>query len=49
MAVGLNSTGNMGRAEKFADPVVFVTSPRASRIRGANILVDGVLTRGIQL
>ncbi len=48
MAVGLNPTGHMGSPEDIAGPVVFVASPRASRISGANILVDGALTRGIQ-
>ncbi|MDN5794866.1 MAG: SDR family oxidoreductase [Intrasporangium sp.] len=48
MAVGLNPTGHMGAPEDIAAPVVFVASPRASRISGANILVDGALTRGIQ-
>lgn len=47
-AVGLNPTGHMGTPEDIAGPVVFVASPRASRISGANILVDGSLTRGIQ-
>lgn len=48
MALGLNPTGHMGSPQEVADPVVFVASPRASRISGANILVDGALTRGIQ-
>lgn len=47
-AVGLNPTGHMGTPEDIAGPVVFVASPRASRMSGANILVDGALTRGIQ-
>jgi NAD(P)-dependent dehydrogenase (short-subunit alcohol dehydrogenase family) len=48
-AVALNPTGHLGAPEEIAAPVVFVASPRASRISGANILVDGALTRGIQL
>jgi NAD(P)-dependent dehydrogenase (short-subunit alcohol dehydrogenase family) len=49
MAVGLNPTGHMGAPEEVAAAVVFVASPRASRISGTNLIVDGALTRGIQL
>jgi NAD(P)-dependent dehydrogenase (short-subunit alcohol dehydrogenase family) len=49
MAVGLNPTGHMGAPEEVAAPVVFLASPRASRISGTNLVVDGALTRGIQL
>lgn len=48
-AVGLNPTGQMGTCEEIADPVVFLASPRASRVSGTNLVVDGALTRGIQL
>ena len=48
-AVGLNPTGHMGKPEEVADAVVFLASPRASRISGTNLVVDGALTRGIQL
>ena len=48
-AVGLNPTGHMGMPDEVADPVVFLASPRASRISGTNLVVDGALTRGIQL
>ena len=48
-AVGLNPTGHMGTPDEVADPVVFLASPRASRISGTNLVVDGALTRGIQL
>lgn len=47
-ALGLNPTGRMGRPEEIADSVVFLSSPRSSRTTGANLLVDGALTRGIQ-
>ncbi|MDO8337659.1 MAG: SDR family oxidoreductase [Microcella sp.] len=47
-AMGLNPTGRMGTAEEIAAGVVFLSSPRASRISGANLLIDGALTRGIQ-
>lgn len=48
-AVGLNPTGQMGTPEDIAGPVVFLASPRASRVSGTNLVVDGALTRGIQL
>lgn len=47
-AMGLNPTGRMGTAEEIAAGVVFLSSARASRISGANLLIDGALTRGIQ-
>lgn len=47
-AMDLNPTGRMGTAEEIAAGVVFLSSPVASRISGANLLVDGALTRGIQ-
>ncbi len=49
MAVGLNPTGHMGTPEEIAGPVVFLASPRASRVSGTNLVVDGALTRGVQL
>ena len=48
-AVGLNPTGHMGTPAEIAAPVVFLASPAASRISGANLVVDGALTRGVQL
>lgn len=48
-ALALNPTGRMGRPEEIARAVVFVASPAASFISGANIVVDGALTRGVQL
>jgi 3-oxoacyl-[acyl-carrier protein] reductase len=47
-AMGLNPTGRMGTAEEIAAGVVFLSSARASRVSGANLLIDGALTRGIQ-
>ena len=29
--------------------MVFLASPRASRITGTNLVVDGALTKGVQL
>jgi NAD(P)-dependent dehydrogenase (short-subunit alcohol dehydrogenase family) len=49
MAVGLNPTGHMGTPADVGGPVVFLASPVASRISGTNLVVDGALTRGIQL
>jgi 3-oxoacyl-[acyl-carrier protein] reductase len=48
-AVGLNPTGHMGTPAEVAAPVVFIASPVASRISGTNLVVDGALTRGVQL
>jgi NAD(P)-dependent dehydrogenase (short-subunit alcohol dehydrogenase family) len=47
-AMALNPTGRMGTPEEIARTVVFVSSPVSSRTSGANILVDGALTRGVQ-
>jgi NAD(P)-dependent dehydrogenase (short-subunit alcohol dehydrogenase family) len=49
MAVGLNPTGHLGTPEEIAGPVVFLASPVSRRISGTNLVVDGALTRGIQL
>lgn len=49
LAMGLNPTGQMGKPDEVAAPVVFLASPLASRISGTNLVVDGALTRGIQL
>jgi 3-oxoacyl-[acyl-carrier protein] reductase len=49
MALGLNPTGRMGTPEEVAAAVVFLASPRASRISGTNLVVDGALTKGVQL
>jgi 3-oxoacyl-[acyl-carrier protein] reductase len=47
--VNLNPTGQMGTPEEVAAPVVFLASPVASRVSGTNLVVDGALTRGVQL
>ncbi|MGE3288492.1 MAG: SDR family NAD(P)-dependent oxidoreductase [Pseudonocardia sp.] len=49
MALGLNPTGRMGTAEETAYAVVMLASPLASRISGTNLVVDGALTKGVQL
>lgn len=48
LAMGLNPTGRMGTAQEIASSVVFLSSPLSSRTTGANLLIDGALTRGIQ-
>ncbi|WP_250436551.1 SDR family NAD(P)-dependent oxidoreductase [Caballeronia sp. ATUFL_F2_KS9A] len=48
-ALALNPTGRMGKPQEIANAVAFVASPAASFVSGANIVVDGALTRGVQL
>jgi 3-oxoacyl-[acyl-carrier protein] reductase len=48
-ALGLNPTGRMGTPQEMANAVVFLSSPRASFITGTNLVVDGALTKGVQL
>lgn len=48
-ALGLNPTGRMARPEEIANGVVFLASDRASFVSGTNLVIDGALTRGVQL
>ncbi|SNS85153.1 NAD(P)-dependent dehydrogenase, short-chain alcohol dehydrogenase family [Geodermatophilus saharensis] len=48
-SLALNPTGRMGTAEEMARAVVFLSSPASSFTTGTNLVVDGALTRGIQL
>jgi len=49
VAMGLNPTGRMARPEEIAYAVTMLASPRASFVTGTNLVVDGALTRGVQL
>ncbi len=49
MALGMNPTGRMGTPQEMADAAVFLSSSRASFITGTNLVVDGALSKGVQL
>jgi 3-oxoacyl-[acyl-carrier protein] reductase len=44
-----NPMGRMGKGEEIADSVLFLASERASFVSGANLIVDGALSTGVQL
>lgn len=48
-ALALNPTGRMAKPEEIAYAVIMLSSPRASFVTGTNVVVDGALTRGVQL
>jgi len=47
-ALGSNPMGRMGSPEEVARAIAFLVSPASSFTTGANLLVDGALTRGVQ-
>lgn len=47
--LGLNPTGRMGTPQEMARAVVFLSSPVSSFTTGTHLVVDGALTRGVQL
>jgi 3-oxoacyl-[acyl-carrier protein] reductase len=46
-AMAMNPSGRMGTPEEIAAGVVFLASPAASRISGANLIIDGALTKAV--
>jgi NAD(P)-dependent dehydrogenase (short-subunit alcohol dehydrogenase family) len=47
--LALNPRGRLGTAEEMAAAVTFLASPVSSFTSGTNLVVDGALTRGVQL
>lgn len=48
-ALGLNPMGRMATPEEIARGVVFLSSPASSFTSGTNLVIDGALTKGVQL
>lgn len=48
-ALALNPTGRMATPEEIARGVVFLASPASSFTSGTNLVIDGALTKGVQL
>ncbi|CAN5530189.1 SDR family NAD(P)-dependent oxidoreductase [soil metagenome] len=48
-AMSLNPTGRMATPEEVGRGIVFLASPASSFTTGTNLVIDGALTRGVQL
>lgn len=48
-AIAHNPTGRMATPEEVARGIVFLASPASSFTMGTNLVIDGALTRGVQL
>ena len=48
-ALTLNPTGRMATAEEIGRGIVFLASPASSFTMGTNLIIDGAMTKGVQL
>lgn len=48
-ALAMNPTGRMAKPEEIARGIVFLASPASSFTTGTNLVIDGALTKGVQL
>lgn len=48
-ALALNPMGRMAKPQEIARGVVFLASPASSFTTGTNLVIDGALTKGVQL
>lgn len=48
-AMALNPMGRMATAEEVARGIVFLASPASAFTSGTNLVIDGALTKGVQL
>jgi 3-oxoacyl-[acyl-carrier protein] reductase len=48
-SLALNPTGRMAKPEEIGRGIVFLASPASSFTSGTNLVIDGALTRGVQL